>query len=29
MAINQPQGQWGTLSIDQHGHWHYHLDNSS
>ncbi|CAH7030324.1 conserved hypothetical protein [Vibrio chagasii] len=28
-AINQPQGQWGTLSIDQHGHWHYHLDNST
>ena len=28
-AINQPQGQWGTLSIDQHGHWHYQLDNST
>ncbi|XGB65114.1 VCBS domain-containing protein [Vibrio chagasii] len=26
-AINQPQGQWGTLSIDQNGHWHYQLDN--
>ncbi|WP_434567591.1 VCBS domain-containing protein [Vibrio chagasii] len=28
-AINQPQGQWGTLSIDQNGHWHYQLDNST
>ncbi|MCG9751987.1 VCBS domain-containing protein [Vibrio brasiliensis] len=28
-AINQPQGQWGTLSIDPHGHWHYQLDNST
>lgn len=28
-AINQPQGQWGTLSIDQHGHWHYQLDSST
>ncbi|WP_028111994.1 VCBS domain-containing protein, partial [Ferrimonas kyonanensis] len=28
-AINQPQGQWGTLSIDQHGQWHYQLDNST
>ncbi|MFV8461761.1 VCBS domain-containing protein [Vibrio campbellii] len=28
-AINQPQGQWGTLSIDQNGHWHYQLDNSA
>ncbi|TOA30683.1 hypothetical protein CGK28_24740, partial [Vibrio parahaemolyticus] len=28
-AINQPQGQWGTLSIDQHGHWHYQLNNST
>ncbi|MGR5542402.1 VCBS domain-containing protein, partial [Vibrio campbellii] len=28
-AITQPQGQWGTLSIDQHGHWHYQLDNST
>ncbi|OEF94081.1 VCBS domain-containing protein [Vibrio splendidus] len=28
-AINQPQGQWGRLSIDQHGHWHYQLDNST
>ncbi|EDK30593.1 VCBS repeat protein [Vibrionales bacterium SWAT-3] len=28
-AVNQPQGQWGTLSIDQNGHWHYQLDNST
>ncbi|MCG9641219.1 VCBS domain-containing protein [Vibrio sp. Isolate34] len=28
-AINQPQGRWGTLSIDQNGHWHYQLDNST
>ncbi|MGR5168368.1 VCBS domain-containing protein, partial [Vibrio astriarenae] len=28
-AITQPQGQWGMLSIDQHGHWHYQLDNST
>ncbi|KFI10328.1 hypothetical protein IX95_19850 [Vibrio sp. B183] len=28
-AINQPQGQWGMLSIDQNGHWHYQLDNST
>ncbi|MGR5215394.1 VCBS domain-containing protein [Vibrio harveyi] len=28
-AINQSQGQWGTLSIDQNGHWHYQLDNST
>ncbi|MDC5807983.1 VCBS domain-containing protein [Vibrio europaeus] len=28
-AVNQPQGQWGTLSIDPHGHWHYQLDNST
>ncbi|WP_417172427.1 VCBS domain-containing protein, partial [Vibrio alginolyticus] len=28
-SINQPQGQWGTLSIDQNGHWHYQLDNST
>ncbi|MDC5813117.1 VCBS domain-containing protein, partial [Vibrio europaeus] len=28
-AINQPQGQWGTLSIDQNGHWYYQLDNST
>ncbi|WP_038890295.1 VCBS domain-containing protein, partial [Vibrio campbellii] len=28
-TINQPQGQWGTLSIDQNGHWHYQLDNST
>ncbi len=28
-AINQPQGQWGTLSIDQNGHWHYQLNNST
>ncbi len=28
-AINQPKGQWGTLSIDQHGHWHYQLNNST
>ncbi|WP_299136858.1 VCBS domain-containing protein [uncultured Vibrio sp.] len=28
-AINQPQGQWGTLTIDQSGHWHYQLDNST
>ncbi|MCV3262713.1 cadherin-like domain-containing protein [Vibrio harveyi] len=25
-----PKGyQWGTLSIDQNGHWHYQLDNST
>ncbi|MEO9494838.1 MAG: VCBS domain-containing protein [Vibrio splendidus] len=28
-AVSQPHGQWGTLSIDQHGHWHYQLDNST
>ncbi|MDN3684816.1 VCBS domain-containing protein, partial [Vibrio sinaloensis] len=28
-SINQPQGQWGTLSIDQNGHWNYQLDNST
>ncbi|GEM81341.1 VCBS domain-containing protein [Vibrio superstes] len=28
-AVNQPHGQFGTLSIDQHGHWHYQLDNST
>ncbi|MCG9578511.1 VCBS domain-containing protein [Vibrio tubiashii] len=28
-AINQPQGHLGTLSIDQNGHWHYQLDNST
>ncbi|WP_394239610.1 VCBS domain-containing protein, partial [Vibrio astriarenae] len=28
-AVNQPQGQFGTLSIDQQGHWHYQLDNST
>ncbi|MDC5852452.1 VCBS domain-containing protein [Vibrio europaeus] len=28
-AVNQPQGQWGTLSIAQNGHWHYQLDNST
>ncbi|GAL11176.1 probable RTX [Vibrio astriarenae] len=27
-AVNQSQGQFGVLSIDQQGHWHYHLDNS-
>ncbi|MFM2587473.1 VCBS domain-containing protein [Vibrio sp. TBV020] len=28
-AVNQPQGQFGTLSIDQQGHWRYQLDNST
>ncbi|MCK6263727.1 VCBS domain-containing protein [Vibrio sp. ZSDE26] len=28
-TVSQAQGQLGTLSIDQHGHWHYQLDNSS
>ncbi|MDC5853900.1 VCBS domain-containing protein [Vibrio europaeus] len=28
-AVKQPQGQWGTLSIDPHGHWRYQLDNST
>nr|WP_277869551.1 VCBS domain-containing protein [Vibrio splendidus] len=28
-TVNQPQGKFGTLSIDQHGHWHYQLDNST
>ncbi|NOH78647.1 tandem-95 repeat protein [Vibrio sp. RE86] len=27
--VNQPLGQFGTLSIDQQGHWHYQLDNST
>ncbi|GAA5214911.1 hypothetical protein GCM10025776_09310 [Corallincola platygyrae] len=27
-AVTQPQGQMGTLSIDQQGHWHYRLDNT-
>ncbi len=27
-AVSQPQGQFGSLSIDQQGHWHYQLDNS-
>nr|WP_282166558.1 VCBS domain-containing protein [Shewanella japonica] len=28
-AISQPQGHFGSLSIDQHGNWSYQLDNSS
>ncbi|WP_260811815.1 VCBS domain-containing protein [Vibrio splendidus] len=28
-TVNQSQGKFGTLSIDQHGHWHYQLDNST